>query len=143
MENPNFSDNLSENSSMPSHFSDSYRNSLSDIISKVSNNPHRYSQNEKNVGLLQRRRWEPKIIKLIPPMPAYKLFNKKKFNYTVMPSLKEKYLMNMSLKSLKEFKDLNKLNNFNFEEYHDFKDYHQNLQDFSKELKNLKDLSKF
>ena len=46
-----------------------------------------------------RRKWEPKYVHTKKvPIPAYKLFKKQKFSYTVMPSLKEKYFSNRDLK---------------------------------------------
>ena len=51
----------------------------------------------------KRKKWEPKYINTKKvPIPAYKLFKKQKFSYTVMPSLKEKYL------SSRDFKDKEK-----------------------------------
>ena len=83
-------------------------NSFSDIISKKAENSIEFRCfepfSERNLEF-SRRKWGPKFIKMKKiPIPAYKLFKKQKFDYNVMPSLmpslKRKYLANLSLKEL-------------------------------------------
>lgn len=55
--------------------------------------------NQRSETFENRKKWEPKYLKTRKaPLPIHELFKKQKFSYKVMPSLKEKYLMNISLK---------------------------------------------
>lgn len=71
--------------------------------------PINFNFDEKNENINRffkknaRKKWENKYFHTgkIPP-PLYELFKKQKFSYQVMPSLKEKYLQNLSMKEDKE-----------------------------------------
>ncbi len=84
-------------------------NSFSDIISKNPENSLEFRCfepfSDKNIDF-SRRKWGPKFIKMKKiPIPAYKLFKRPKFDNKVMPSLKGKYLANLSLKEMGKTED--------------------------------------
>lgn len=57
-----------------------------------------------------RKKWEKNIIHYKKPIPIYKTFSQQKFNYEVMPSLKEQFELNRSQNSEKKYFTLFYLN---------------------------------
>lgn len=70
---------------------------------ETENENYNYETNFEYFRRNSRKKWGPTFLNTgkIPP-PLYELFKKQRFSYKVMPSLKEKYKENLSMKDVKD-----------------------------------------
>lgn len=122
----NFPDNFSENSSLPSFpsFPDIFKKKEESHARFLKENARFSDNNEKSDNFggsspenncensnfeaffrknsNSRKKWGPSFLNTGKiPRPLYELFKKQRFSYKVMPSLKEKYQENLSMKDVK------------------------------------------